>query len=242
VRSHTTHPTCEYAPCSSSKHAHGQLRLYIALCFGFSLTVNVWIFFRVSGGLFNPAVSLGMALVGVLTPMRAALLMVVQLLGGISGAAIVDALVPGGTKAGTVLAPGVNVVQGLFMEMILTTLLMLAMFVHSFMPPRASADVHGSLFLAAEKHRATFLAPIGIGLALFVAELLGVPYTGGALNPARALGPAVVRRMFPPHHWVYWVGPALGACLAAAFYIFVKCVCVAFSMGTDADVHKVSRI
>lgn len=39
------------------------------------------------------------------------------------------------------------------------------------------------LFLAAEKHRATFLAPVGIGLALFIAELTGVYYTGGSLNP-----------------------------------------------------------
>jgi hypothetical protein len=59
-------------------------RLYIALSFGFSLAVNAWIFFRVSGGLFNPAVSLGMVLVGALTPLRGALLCFVQILGGIT--------------------------------------------------------------------------------------------------------------------------------------------------------------
>lgn len=58
-------------------------RLYIALSFGFSLAVNAWIFFRVSGGLFNPAVSLGMVLVGALTPLRGALLTISQILGGI---------------------------------------------------------------------------------------------------------------------------------------------------------------
>lgn len=52
------------------------------------------------------------------------------------------------------------------------------------------------LLLAAEKNKATFIAPIGIGLALFVAELLGVYYTGGSLNPARSLGPAVVEHEF----------------------------------------------
>jgi hypothetical protein len=41
------------------------------------------------------------------------------------------------------------------------------------------------LFLAAEKHKATFLAPVGIGLALFMAEMTGVYYTGGSLNPVR---------------------------------------------------------
>jgi aquaporin related protein len=69
--------------------------LYIALSFGFSLAVNAWIFFRVSGGLFNPAVSLGMVLVGALTPVRGALLTLVQVLGGITGAAIIDAITPG---------------------------------------------------------------------------------------------------------------------------------------------------
>lgn len=59
-------------------------RLYIALSFGFSLAVNAWIFFRVSGGLFNPAVSLGMVLVGALTPLRGALLTFSQILGGIT--------------------------------------------------------------------------------------------------------------------------------------------------------------
>jgi aquaporin related protein len=52
------------------------------------------------------------------------------------------------------------------------------------------------LLLAAEKHKATFIAPIGIGLALFVAELLGVYYTGGSLNPARSFGPCVVLTTF----------------------------------------------
>ena len=69
--------------------------LYIALAFGFSLAVNAWIFFRVSGGLFNPAVSLGMVLVGALTPLRGALLTVSQILGGITGAAIIQAITPG---------------------------------------------------------------------------------------------------------------------------------------------------
>jgi aquaporin related protein len=57
--------------------------------------------------------------------------------------------------------------------------------------------------LAAEKHRATFLAPVGIGVALFMAELAGVYYTGGSLNPARSLGPDVVLHTFDTYHWIY---------------------------------------
>lgn len=78
------------------------------------------------------------------------------------------------------------------------------------------------LMLAAEKHYATFIAPIGIGLALFVAELAGVLFTGGSLNPARSFGPDVVGKSFPSYHYIYWFGPVMGALLAAAYYRFIK--------------------
>jgi aquaporin related protein len=54
--------------------------LYISVIFGFSLMGNVWIFFRISGGLFNPAVTLGMVLVGALPIVRAISLFVAQIL------------------------------------------------------------------------------------------------------------------------------------------------------------------
>jgi len=63
----------------------------------------------VSGGLFNPAVSLGMFLVGVLTPMRAVLLTISQILGGITGSAIIQALLPGTLNVRTTLIPGMSV-------------------------------------------------------------------------------------------------------------------------------------
>ena len=64
------------------------------------------------------------------------------------------------------------------------------------------------LLLAAEKHKATFIAPIGIGLALFVAELLGVYYTGGSLNPARSFGPAVVLHSFSSYRTSFTLVPS----------------------------------
>jgi len=79
-----------------------------------------------------------------------------------------------------------------------------------------------SFMLAAEKHRGTFLAPVGIGLALFVAELGAVLFTGGSLNPARSFGPEVVLGTFARTHWIYWIGPFLGAILAVLFYRFIK--------------------
>src|ERR1700744_874891 len=76
--------------------------------------------------------------------------------------------------------------------------------------------------LAAEKYKGTFLAPIGIGLALFIAELSGVYYTGGSLNPARTFSADVANAQFSDYEWIYWIGPFLGSILAVVFYRLIK--------------------
>ena len=165
-----------------------------------------------------------MCLIGATPILRGILLFIAQMLGAMSSSAVVSALFPGPLTAGTSLAAGTSIVQGLFIEMFLTAELLYTIFM-----------------LAAEKHRSTYLAPIGIGLALFVAELtgksyrqstcastrlsrpsLGVYYTGGSLNPARSFGPAVVTHNFHGYHWIYWVGPLLGCLIAVGFYKFIK--------------------
>lgn len=99
----------------------------------------------------------------------------------------------------TTLAPDINRTQGLFMEMFATAGLCLVV-----------------LMLAAEKHRATPFAPVGIGLTLFAGQLCVLLhfrnflsdlhrwltyYTGCAMNAARAFGPAVLSQ-FPNYHWI----------------------------------------
>ena len=76
--------------------------------------------------------------------------------------------------------------------------------------------------LAAEKSKDTFIAPIGIGLALFIVEIAGVFYTGASVNPARSFGPCVAGANFQTYHWIYWLGPVLGALVAGGYYHFVK--------------------
>jgi aquaporin related protein len=105
----------------------------------------------------------------------------------------------------TTLSPGTSIAQGVFIEMFLTALLIFIV-----------------LMLAAEKSKDTFIAPIGIGLTLFVAELSGVYYTGASLNPARSFGPSVAARSFMGYHWIYWVGPLLGALISAGYFRFIK--------------------
>ncbi|KAI4127634.1 MAG: hypothetical protein LQ347_004526, partial [Umbilicaria vellea] len=200
-----TNQTGATATATAAQVPNTSQLLYIALSFGFSLAVNAWVFFRISGGLFNPAVSLGMCLIGAVPWVRGVFVVISQILGGIAAAGVVSALFPGDLLVRTNLAAGTSVVRGLFIEMFLTAQLVFTIFM-----------------LAAEKHKGTFIAPIGIGLSLFIAELSGVYYTGGSLNPARSFGPCVVLHKFAFYHWIYWVGPILGTLLACGFYKFIK--------------------
>ncbi|KAK5129573.1 hypothetical protein LTR08_003159 [Meristemomyces frigidus] len=184
----------------------GSTVIYISLSYGFALLIAAWDMYRISGGLFNPAVTLGLVISGAVPPMRGLILFPVQIISGICAAALVSAIVPGDIKTvQTTLAPSVSVAQGVFLEMFLT-----AFFIFTI------------LMLAAEKHKGTYIAPIGIGLALFIAEIAGVFYTGASLNPARSFGPCVAGRNFQSYHWIYWIGPGLGALVASGYYHFVK--------------------
>ncbi|GAA5889900.1 hypothetical protein JCM8208_001162 [Rhodotorula glutinis] len=198
---------------------------YIAMAFGLSLAVNAWVFFRFTGSLFNPAVTLGLALVGGITPLRAVFLVPVQLLGGICAAAVIDALTPGPILFATTLAPGMSPARGLFMEMFMTTMLLLTIFL-----------------LAAERTKVTPFSPIGIGLALAICHLVGIYWTGCGMNPARSLGPEVVSASFPGYAWIYWLGPALGATLAAGFYRLLKALQYETVLGEESADASTKRL
>lgn len=145
-----------------------------------------------------------MVITGNLPWFRGLLLLPSQLLGGIVAAALVKCMFPTPLAVNTTLANGTTATQGVFIEMFLTSLLVFTI-----------------LMLAAEKHYATFMAPVGIGLALFVAmmagmsqpnpkrwstnaycSISGVHWTGASLNPARSFGPAVATPYFPGYHYI----------------------------------------
>jgi aquaporin rerated protein, other eukaryote len=149
-------------------------------------------------------VALSLALVGAITITRAICCAIVQVLAGICAAAVVNWIISGPSSVGTTLGPNTSITQGLFLEMFLTAQLVLAV-----------------LLLAVEKHRATFLAPVGIGFSLFIGHITGVYFTGAGLNPARSFGPQVLEG-FPGYAWIYWLGPALGAILASALYKLLR--------------------
>ncbi|KAI5796229.1 aquaporin 1 [Peziza echinospora] len=207
----------------ASAFATAGLLIYVAMCFGVSLAVNVWIFYRVSGGIFNPAVTLGVVLLGGMPVLKGGILAIAQLLGGIVAAGAVEAILPGPLSVNTGLGGGISVAQGFFLEAFLTFELTLTIYM-----------------LAVEKHRATFLAPIGIGLALFISQLAGVYFTGGSLNPARSFGPAVITGVFPKYHWIYWLGPCLGSVAASGFYKLLLIIEYR-SVNPDQDTDGIDR-
>ena len=97
-----------------------------------------------------------MVLAGALPWLRGVLLFPAQLLGGLVAAGLVSAMFPGTMPVTTTLGANTSIARGLFIEMFCTFLLVFTI-----------------LMLAAEKQKSTFIAPIGIGLSLFVAELSG---------------------------------------------------------------------
>ena len=100
-----------------------------------------------------------MVITGTLPPVRGALLFLPQMLGGMVAAGLVLCMFPGPLAVQTTLRPGTSIAQGLFIEMFLTIELVITV-----------------LFMGAEKHKATFMAPVAVGLALFVAELAGMSF------------------------------------------------------------------
>lgn len=96
-----------------------------------------------------------MCLIGAVGWFRGCLIFITQLIAAIASAGIVSCLFPGTLSVRTQLR-NTSVVRGLFIEMFLTAMLVFTVFM-----------------LAAEKHKGTFLAPVGIGLAMFIAELSG---------------------------------------------------------------------
>jgi aquaporin related protein len=179
--------------------------LYISTCVGFSLLVSIWLFYRTSGGVFNPNITLALLLVGAIKPVRFVLYCIAQFSGAIAAAGLLVVLTPGPLDINTTLGPHISPVQGVFIETIITAVLIFSV-----------------LMLAVEKHAATPFAPVGIGLTVFVANLFAALHTGGSMNTARSFGTAAVSGVLDKNHWVYWIGPSMGAMLASLFYLILK--------------------
>ncbi|KAL7287643.1 hypothetical protein TKK_0018285 [Trichogramma kaykai] len=179
--------------------------LHIALTFGLAVASLAYVLGPVSGCHVNPAVTVGLLTSGNCSILKALCYIVAQCCGGIAGSAILRAVLPNKSFAKslgmTVLNSGLNAGQGVLVEAIITFLLVLV--VHAVTDSRRD-DCKG-------------WAPMAIGLSIGVAHMAAIPLTGSSMNPARSLGPAVIVGSWHLQ-WIYWIGPCLGALLAAVVY------------------------
>jgi aquaporin Z len=184
--------------------AGGYGLLGVALAHAIVLSVMVTATMAVSGGHLNPAVTLGFLATGRISGKDAGLYIVSQLLGAVAAALAIKALLPGpmvrATIAGTPqLAGTITLPLAIGMEALLTFFLVSAVFGTAVNP------------------EAPRIGGFGIGLTLFFDIMVGGTFTGAAMNPARAFGPAVASGVWTSHA-VYWIGPVIGGVAAALLW------------------------
>lgn len=178
----------------------------IGLAHGLAIGVMASAVGHISGGHFNPAVTFGFFVTRKIEPRLAAAYWFFQLAGATIAALLLSWLLPQSqTDAVNLgapsLAPGISGGAGVGIELILTFFLVWVVFATAADPRGAFATISG----------------LAIGLTITLDIYMGGPYTGAAMNPARAFGPELVQN-FWSDAWVYWVGPLLGAALAALAY------------------------
>src|SRR3954463_11931299 len=174
----------------------------IALANGLAIGIMVSNVGHISGGHFNPAITLGFLATRRITPLLAVVYWGAQLLGAVVAAAILRWVVKMPALLGAV--PRVNHIgtgPALVTEIVLTFFLVWAVWA-------TAVDIRGAF---------KSIAGLAIGLTITIDVFMGGPLTGAAMNPARAFGPELISN-FWGNAWVYWVGPIIGALIAALGY------------------------
>jgi MIP family channel proteins len=189
----------------SSGTQGGMELLGIALAHGLAIGIMVTALGHISGAHFNPAITIGFWVTRKLSTIDTVLYWAAQLAGGIAAAYVLRLLpvdVWGPVQLGTPdLASGISRTNGMIFEAIMTFFLVFVVFATA-VDPRGAFDK---------------VAGFAIGLTITVGILFGGPFTGAALNPARALGPALAANHWT-NHGVYWIGPLAGGVVAGWLY------------------------
>lgn len=186
--------------------------LLIAFAFGLSIVAMAYSIGNVSGCHINPAVSFGMLCAGRMSVNDFIAYVISQFLGGIAGAGILAAFFL--DKAGTlgsngwgqgVSALGIGAWQAFIVEVVLTFV-----FVIAILGVTSKDEYKGS-------------AGIVIGLTLTLVHILGIPFTGTSVNPARSFGPALISCFMGKSQpitqvWLFIIAPLVGAAIAALVY------------------------
>jgi MIP family channel proteins len=198
------------APALTSAPAidvYGGLTLVgVALANGLAIAVMVSAVGHISGGHFNPAVTLGFVVTRRIAPSLAVVYWSMLFAAAAAAAALLRWFFAEPARQLTNLgAPGLgggaDHWQGLVIEIVLTFLLVWVIFATAVDPGGAFKSVAG----------------LAIGLTITIDVLMGGPLTGAAMNPARAFGPELLSRHWNDA-WIWYAGPIAGAVLAALAY------------------------
>lgn len=183
--------------------------LLIAFAFGLILMALVYTIGRVSGSHVNPAVSIACLIDGRISVLECIYYVIAQLVGGIAGAMLLSFIFASNASLGangygalSPLGTTTTLQVALIIEMILTFIFVLVV-------------------LATTKKENCF-SGIAIGLTLTLVHIMGLPFTGTSVNPARSIGPAILTGGLALEQlWVFIVAPIVGGILAALFYKYV---------------------
>lgn len=174
--------------------------LGVALAFGLVVTVMVAAVGHVSGAHINPAVTVAFALFRHFPWRDVPGYLAAQLAGAVAAAGTLRLLFGSEADGLGATVPAGSDVQSLVLEVLLTAVLMFVI-----------------TAVATDTRAVGELAALAIGTTVAVNALWGGPVSGASMNPARSFGPALVAGPWNAH-WVYWVGPLLGAALGAGAY------------------------
>lgn len=194
--------------------------ILISISVGVGLIGLIYAFGDISGGHFNPAVTVGAWIAGKFPTRDVIPYILAQVTGGILGMGIIAAIAYGNSSffpiaqssalasqcfsAGSTVCGGFNLSAVFLIEVAFTFMLVMVI-----------------LFSTRAEGSAKNLAPIGIGLTLLMANLVAIPVDGASINPARSFAPAVLSSLWSSGNWaigqdwVFWVAPIIGGILAA---------------------------
>ena len=184
----------------------------VALAFGLTVLTGAYALGPISGGHFNPAVTVGVWAAGRFPGRDVPYYIVAQVAGAIAGALIVFAIASGQPlfRLGAGLASngygahspgGYSLAAGLLCEIVMTFMFLMV------------------ILGVTDKRAPQGFAPLAIGLALTLIHLISVPVTNTSVNPARSTGPALlVGGTTLAQLWLFWVAPLAGAAAAGVAY------------------------
>ncbi|GAB4854853.1 Aquaporin TIP1-2 [Ancistrocladus abbreviatus] len=173
-----------------------------ALAHAFALFVAVAVGANISGGHVNPAVTFGAFIGGHITLFRLILYWIAQLLGSVVACLLLKFSTGGLETSAFALSSGVSASNALVFEIVMTFGLVYTVYATAVDPKKGNVGI---------------VAPIAIGFIVGANILAGGAFDGASMNPAVSFGPAVVSWTWS-NHWVYWVGPLIGAAIAAIIY------------------------